>query len=100
MRTLKIAVVVMGVMLVVGFFTLVVMIAGRVANKQKGAESVAAPFAAAPIEVPPGARVETMAVGSERLVLSLLLADGERQLLIIDLATGRKLGMVPLTGAR
>jgi len=60
------------------FLPLVVMIAGRVANKQKGAESVAAPFAAAPIELPLGARVETMAVGSERLILNLLLADGER----------------------
>ena len=97
MRGLKTAVIVMGVLLVVGFFGLIVAIAGRL--KQK-VEPAAAPFAAAAIEVPSGARVETMAVGPERLVLNLQLADGERQLLIIDLATGRKLGTVPLTSAR
>src|SRR5258708_6156239 len=100
MRMLKTAVVVMGLLLVVGFFTLIVMIAGRFANKQKPAEPAAASFAGAPIELPLGARIETMAVGSERLVLDLLLANGDRQLLIIDLASGRKLGTIPLTSIR
>ena len=100
MRGLKTAVVVMGIMLVVGFFALVAVIAGRVANKQKGAESVAAPFAAPPIELPAGAHIETMAVGPDRVVLDVLLAGGERQLVIIDLASGRKLGAVPLTAGK
>ena len=30
------------------------------------------------------------------LILDLLLADGTRQLLIIDLATGQRLGTIPL----
>src|SRR5438309_897805 len=34
--------------------------------------------------------------GPDRLVIDLLLADGTRQLLIIDLATGRRLGTIPL----
>lgn len=102
MRTLKIAVVVMGIMLVVGFVALIAVIAGRVANKQKAIEAGGAttvPFAAAPIDLPAGARIETLAVGPDRIVVDLMLAGGERQLVVIDLASGRKLGTVPLRSA-
>jgi hypothetical protein len=37
-----------------------------------------------------------MSVGSERLVLEIVLPDGDRRLVIIDLATGRQLGAIPL----
>jgi len=40
-----------------------------------------------------------MAVGPDRLVLDVVLADGTRQLLILDLVTGRRLGTVPLRTA-
>jgi hypothetical protein len=95
MRALKILVAVMGVMILAGFATLLVVIAGRVS---RGAPETAfsQPFAAAPIEVPAGARIETIGAGSERLVLDLVLADGNRQLIIIDLSTGRRLGAIPL----
>lgn len=94
MRALKILVIVMGVMLVGGFATLVAVIAGRVAQKQ--AASSAQQFAAPAIELPAGARVDTMAVGSDRLVLNLFLPDGNRELVVIDLASGRRLGSIPL----
>jgi hypothetical protein len=97
-RTLKILVVVMGVMLVAGVAILTVTIAGRVSPNRAG-PAPSPPFAAGPIDLPQGARIETMAVGPDRLVVDVVLADGTRQLLILDLVTGRRLGMIPLRTA-
>jgi hypothetical protein len=93
MRALKILVVVMGVMLVVGFAALVAGIAARVSRSGSSPLRV---FAAQPIDIPRGARIEAITAGSDRLVLGLELPDGNRQLLIIDLATGARLGTVEL----
>jgi hypothetical protein len=98
MRTLKIAVIVMGVMLVVGVVVLIGAIAARVPHKPS--ETAAKPeFVAPPIDLPAGARIAAMTAGADRLVLDLLFADGTRQLLVLDLATGRKLGAIPLRTA-
>jgi hypothetical protein len=94
MRALKILVVVMGVILVVGFAALVVAIAGRMSRS--GSPSVARVFTARPIDIPRGARMEAMTAGADRLVLGLALPDGNRQLLVIDLTTGARLGTVEL----
>jgi hypothetical protein len=95
MRALKIAVIVMGVLLVVGTVALIVAIATRVSHKP--AEPAArAEYAAPPIDLPAGSQIEAMTAGPDRLVIDLLLADGTRQLLVIDLATGRRLGTIPL----
>jgi len=40
-----------------------------------------------------------MTAGPDRLVIDLLLADGTRQLLILDLATGQRLGTIPVRTA-
>ena len=98
MRALKILVVVMGVMILAGVATLVVVIAGRLPHGGSGTPS-SPPFAGSPIEQPAGARIETIGVGSDRLVLALVLSDGNRRLVIIDLATGRPLGAIPLRTA-
>jgi hypothetical protein len=95
MRALKIAVIVMGVMLVVGAVALIAAIATRVSHKPSEPAS-RVEYAAPPIDLPAGSRIEAMTAGSDRLVVDLLLADGTRQLLIIDLATGRRLGTIPL----
>lgn len=99
MRALKILVVVMGVMLVGGFATLIAVVAGRVAQRQSAAPA-SPPFSAAPIELPAGVRIETIGVGPDRLVLDLALPDGNRELVIIDLFSGRRLGAIPLRTAR
>jgi hypothetical protein len=65
----------------------------------RGAGSASAPFSAGPIDIPSGARVEAMSAGPDRLVLDLLLADGTRQLVVIDLGTWRRLGTIPLRAA-
>ena len=98
MRALKILVVVMGVMLVVGFAALVVVIAGRV-SRSGPAATAAHGFAAPPIEIPRGARIEAMTAGPDRLILALALPDGERQLVVIDLAKGVRLGTIELHSA-
>ena len=95
MRALKILVVVMGVMLVVGFTALVAVIACRVS---RGGPALPANrlFANSSIDVPAGARIEAMTAGPDRLIVALALPEGERQLLVIDLATGIRLGAIEL----
>jgi hypothetical protein len=93
MRGLKILVIVMGVLLVAGVAGLVVAIAVRMSHR---APAPAAAFSAPPIMLPHGSTIESMRVGADRIVLQIDLADGSVQLLVIDLATGRQLGAIPL----
>jgi hypothetical protein len=97
-RALKILVIVMAVMILAGFAALIAVIAGRLSHGGR-ATSPPLPVAAAPIELPAGARIETMSVGTDRLVLDILLPDGNRRLMIIDPATGYLLGAIPLRTA-
>jgi Family of unknown function (DUF6476) len=98
MRGLKILVVVMGVMLVLGFAILLAAIAGRIS---RGSPSPSTPrqVQADAIVIPRGARVEAMTAGTDRLIVALELPEGRRQLLIIDLATGARLGAIDLQPA-
>lgn len=89
---------VMGVMLIAGVAALAVAIAGRMSHREAGT-AAPQPFAAAPIEIPAGSRIEAMSTGPDRLVLDVMLADGSRQLVVIDLATGRRLGTIPVRAA-
>ena len=95
MRGLKVLVVVMGLMLVGGFAALIVVIAGRVAQRQS-AVPIVVPFVAAPIDLPAGARIETIGVGADHMVIDLVRPDGNRELIIIDMASGRRIGTIPL----
>jgi Family of unknown function (DUF6476) len=91
MGALKVLVVVMGIMLIGGFAALVAVIGGRVASHGSGPRS----FAGA-IEIPHDARIEAMTAGADRLILDIATPDGERQLLVIDLTTGARLGTIEL----
>jgi hypothetical protein len=93
MRGLKTLVIVMGVMLVVGVAGLVVAVATRLAHR---APAPGAAFSAPPVMLPHGSKIETMSIGSDRIVLQVDLVDGTVQLIVIDLATGRQLGTIPL----
>ena len=102
MRALKILVVVMGIMLVGGFIALIVSIAYMARHRQAPAPvpaAIGAPYTAPPIELPAGARIETMALAGDRLVLNIVTQDGDRELLVLDLASGRRLGTIPLRAA-
>jgi hypothetical protein len=92
MRALKILVGVMGAMILAGVAVLGATVAGRLGKSTPPAEAFTAPA----IDIPAGARVESMSTGADRVVLDLVLSDGSRRLLIVDLASGRKLGAVPL----
>jgi hypothetical protein len=94
-RALTLSVVVMGAMIVAGFALLAAKIAGRVAHPA-ARPVVAQPIAAAPIELPKGAHIAAIGTGADRVVVDVALADGGQELLIIDLATGRRLVTVPL----
>jgi hypothetical protein len=99
MRALKIVVVVMGVMLVVGFAALIAVVAGRLSQRGSAA-GIDHPFPTTAIDVPRGARIEAMTGSPNRLILQLALPDGERQLVVVDLTTGLRLGTIELRPAR
>jgi hypothetical protein len=98
LRALKILVAVMGVLLVIGVAALVAMLAVRLSHRP-GAASTATAFTAPPIELPHGAKIETMTTAPDRIVLQVDLVDGSVELVVIDLATGRLLGTIPLKEA-
>jgi hypothetical protein len=101
-RALKILVIVMGVMLVGGFVALIISIAQMAKHRETTLPVPAAtrtPYAAPAIELPAGARIEAMALGADRLVLNIITPDGNRELLVLDLASGRRLGTIPLRAA-
>jgi hypothetical protein len=95
MRGLKILVVVMGIMLVVGFAVLIAAIAGRM-SRSGSTSTTTRTFAGAAIDIPPGARIEAMTVGPDRLVLALALSGGGQQIVVIDLVTGARLSTIEL----
>jgi hypothetical protein len=94
MRALNIFVWVMGVVIVVGFGVVAAVIAGRLSHRETAGG--ARPFAAAPIAIPPGARIEAMTASADRLVVDLARPDGGRDILVFDLATGTRLGTIEL----
>ena len=99
MRALRILVVVLGIMLVGGFVALIISIAYMVKHRPAAAPaaiSAPAPYTAPAIELPFGARIETMALGANHLVLSIVTPDGNRELVVLDPGSGRRLGTIPL----
>ncbi len=96
LRSLKIIVAVMGVMLVAGATALVVAIAARMSHR---ASPPTAAFTAPPVTLPHGSTIERMSTGSDRIVLDVALADGTVELVVIDLATGRLVAIFPLKEA-
>jgi hypothetical protein len=59
----------------------------------------ATPITASPVTLPHGASIERMSVGPDRIVLQVMLADGSAELVVLDLATGRLVGIFPLREA-
>jgi hypothetical protein len=96
MRSLRTLVVVMGVMLVAGVAALVVAIGARLSHR---VPTIPAAFGAPPIVLPHGSKIETMSTSTDRIVLQVDLVDGSVELIVIDLATGRELGTIPLREA-
>ena len=98
LRSLKILVAVMGVILVVGFAALVIVIATRVSHRNPVA-AAARRVTRTAIDIPRGARVEAMTTATDHLIIDLVLPDGARQIVIIDLASGTRIGQIELRPA-
>ncbi len=120
MRWLKTLVIGMGAVIVIGLTVVIVEVARRAdAPSQSVAYSPmppAPPVIGAPapasltapkgmfgdisIAIPPGAAAEEIVMDKARVVVRLRLSDGRAALLLIDAATGRKLGMITLDNRR
>jgi hypothetical protein len=87
-------------MILAGLTLLGAVVASRMAHRPPAAAASAPAFSAAPIDLPAGARIATMEVGGDRLILDIVLPDGNRQLFVIDLRSGKRLGTIPLHLAR
>jgi hypothetical protein len=94
MRAMKILVTVMGIVIVVGFGVVAAVIAGRLSRRESTSATHA--FVASAIEIPHGARIEAMTASADRLILDLALLDGGRKIIVVDLATGNRLGTIEL----
>ena len=106
----KVAAVVMAVMIVVGVAVLGVTLAKRLGGDKPDAPVAAVPVPAAgpvggapptafgevSLRLPPRARVMDMALDQRRLVLHLQLAGRYKALMVVDLESGRSLGLIRL----
>ncbi len=99
MRALKLLVVVMGVLLVAGTAALIVAIIDRASHRSAAPPSAARSFDRAVIDLPAGARVLDSAAADGRLVVRIGLAEGGQQLILIDPASGVRLGTIELRPA-
>jgi hypothetical protein len=93
MRGLKVLVIVMGITILGVVAVLAATVVGRMS---RGTPTPPRPIAAAPIEIPRGARIEALSTEANRLVVALALPDGNRRLIILDLASGKQIGAIEL----
>lgn len=98
-RVLKIAVIVMGILLVGGFafvMAAIVYQASKLGDKKTAAPApavAAAPDAA--LALPPGATVTSMALDGDRLALHLQTGAGP-EIVVIDVTTGKVLSRIKI----
>ncbi len=110
MQALKALVIVLGAMIVAGIAVIGVTIYHRATNlvnspvpgsTEPAVRTGFGPgfgpgFGRVALDLPPGSRVVEMTAEGDRLILRLRLADGGRQILILDMATGKRLGTFEL----
>lgn len=92
MQGLKLLVIGLGVAIVVMLVVIVATIANRAAQAPERLPS----FDPSTLSIPPGARIAGIAVGDGRAIIQLDHADRPPRLLVIDLASGRALGVIDL----
>lgn len=111
---LKVAVVVMGIMIVAGVVVLAMMMYGKLKNGGETDDAVPVEAVAqqAPVDItssltepaalglPAGARVQSMIAEGHRLVLVVRVPEEGERLIIVDLRNARITGNIALQGAR
>lgn len=114
MKALNIAVVVMGVMIVVGLAVIGVTIVKRLGGAPEPAPAIAtalvpgnmpvraplASFDPATVPLPAGARLQQIVPAGDRLVLHMAGEGGKDVLMVLDMAGGRVLGSFLLEPAQ
>lgn len=96
MQALKALVIVFGVLILIAFGFLVYGLLTRVETAGTAKPATGADFGETHLSIPKGARVIETRIGEGRLVLRLEKAGGGEALLIVDPATGRRVGVVHL----
>lgn len=100
-RGLKTAVIVMGILLVVGFILVFSTIIYRTVNlgDDEGAPGVATTAKGydRAIALPAGAQVQRVTPDSDRLLVEVVQADGVRMLIVLDARRGREIGRFRLS---
>ena len=95
-RVLKLAVIVMGILLVGGFaFVLAAIVYQAFKGEQNGPSSGIEPPVAAELHIPKDAAVSALALDGDRLALHLNSVEGP-EIVVIDLATGKTLARIRL----
>ena len=99
-RALKVLVIVLGILLVGGVVALIAMIVSRggTATPPRPAVPPRGTAYDAVLDLPAGARIVSTQPDGARLVVVLALADGRQQILLLDLASGARLGTIELRG--
>lgn len=87
MRALKAAVVIMGVMIVVGTILLAAVIANRLASRPAGPEAIEASLGQ-----PPGTRIVGIAGAGERVAVHVTGGGLPDRILLLETARGRVVG--------
>jgi hypothetical protein len=109
MRGLKALVIIMGVLIVAGFAVIVVTLINRSVGappQESGApvsavtKSVAATPYKTEIPIPAGATIVETDSGDGRLIIRLRLATGAARILMVDPATGQRVGTIDLPETR
>jgi hypothetical protein len=97
-RVLWAVVIIMGVLILVGTVVVIATIANRLGGPAKRSEAAApaGAFGRADLPIPPGCEVVETVPAGERLLLRLGTGERCRQLLVVEMATGRLLGTLNL----
>lgn len=98
MRWLKVLVIGMGVAIVIGMAVVIFEIAQRASTPSRAASEAKSvrTFGDVGIQIPANAVVVDTHTGPARLTVRLRLSDGRAALLVIDTASGEKLGLITL----
>lgn len=94
-RVLKIAVIVMGILLVGGFAFVMAAIVYQASKLGEGSTAATVPGTAAALAIPGDATVTSMALDGDRLALHLNSSAGP-EIAVIDIATGMVISRIRL----
>lgn len=97
MRALKTVVIALGVLIVAGIAALIVLIADKFGTAAPARTD--RPYAPAAVEIPAGAEVVGTRIEGERLILQVRLENGDMRFVVVNLSTGKEIGVVEVREA-